>query len=137
VGDVERGQPALGVELPHQVDDGGPRRHIDCRRRLVQQQKSRLLHQSAGDKKSLLLAAGQVPGNVVGGLLQPDRGQRCLDPPPVVSGRSTEGTQERVQPHRDRFADRNRELRIDCSTLRHVSDSTPDRGELASSRAQD
>ena len=59
-------QPQLGVEIGQ---------------RLVHQHQRRLHHDGARDRHALLLAAGQLAGQLVALVAEPHQRQRLLDPP--------------------------------------------------------
>jgi hypothetical protein len=85
----------LSLDLAHQRDDFGTGVTVQVRRWLVCENDGRLLHQRAGDRDSLLLAAAQLIGPVIALVGQAHRLQHRQGPvPPLARGRTEK--QERV-----------------------------------------
>jgi len=86
VGDVDGGDAERGGEVadlhPHLLAQLG----VEVRQRLVEQQELRLVHQRAGHRDPLLLAAGQERRRPVGQRLQLDHGERAHHPRAHVAG---------------------------------------------------
>ncbi len=59
VGDEQRGQPELGLEVLHQVDDLRLDGDVECRDGFVGDQQIRLERERASDPDSLSLSAGE------------------------------------------------------------------------------
>ena len=64
--DEQRRDPLVTLQRANLVAQREPRRGIQCRQRLVEQQRARLEHQRTCERDPLLLAAGQLAGPAIG-----------------------------------------------------------------------
>ena len=69
--DEQEGDPVLGAQALHVVEQPPAEGRVDARHRLVEQQEARLRHQRPGELEQLALAAGERAGVLVG---EPGRG---------------------------------------------------------------
>ena len=76
VGDEDQREPALAPQGVEQGDDLVPGVLVQVPGRLVGEQHPGLLDQGAGDRHPLLLPAGQLAGQVLGAVAEPDAVQR-------------------------------------------------------------
>ncbi len=79
VGDVDRGDAELALQLPQLDAHLDPQPGIEVRQRLVEQQHLRLDHDRARERDALLLAAGQLRRPAVGEGGEPDQVERVRD----------------------------------------------------------
>jgi hypothetical protein len=76
VGDGHEGEAALAPQLFQEDHDLVAGAFVEVPGGLVREENSRFLDQGARDRYPLLLAAGQLGGQVPGPVAQPDLGQR-------------------------------------------------------------
>src|SRR6266511_3542498 len=72
------------VHLAHEVDDGLAGRRVEVRGRLVGEDEARVRDEGAGDRDALALAPGELARAVAGVLVEADRVEERLDPPPPL-----------------------------------------------------
>src|SRR5688572_17017392 len=76
VRDDEKAEPALEVEVAHQLDDVGCVLRVQVTRRFVGPDDRGIVHERAGDRHSLALAAGELVGDVACPLRETDEVER-------------------------------------------------------------
>ena len=81
VGDVDEGRADLAVDLRQLDLEALAQLEVERAERLVEQQHRRPLDERARHRHALPLAAGELRGRALAELLEPDQGERLVDPP--------------------------------------------------------
>ena len=88
VGGDEHGDAAVG-QAPDQLPERAPRDRVDARGRLVEEHELRRVHERAGERQALALAAGQLAGQRV---LAPDQVRELDHPVDALARGAAPGT---------------------------------------------